>query len=229
MDPFTTPDGLDPDRVVGIDGSASDLAGSIAELEKFCWRVEESRTPAVALVYLTGVPDPSWYRTVTISLVNKWERALRRMERLDAAIIAIASGACGGAAFEALLATDYRIADRTLRLQLPAGGQGAWPGMSMYRMANQLGVVPTRRAVMRGTAISAPDALALGLVDQLADDPAGEAGELVRSNPAFAGEGTAVRRQLMLDATTTTFENALGTHLAACDRMLRRAPVEALA
>ena len=37
-----------------------------------------------------------------------------------------------------------------------------------------------------------------------------------------------MRRQLMLDAATTTFENALGSHLAACDRVLRRIPAEAL-
>jgi isomerase DpgB len=38
---------------------------------------------------------------------------------------------------------------------------------------------------------------------------------------AAPGAELAIRRQLMLEAMTTTFEDALGTHLAACDRALR--------
>jgi isomerase DpgB len=33
----------------------------------------------------------------------------------------------------------------------------------------------------------------------------------------------AVRRRLMQDSISTNFDDALGTHLAACDRALRRA------
>jgi isomerase DpgB len=40
---------------------------------------------------------------------------------------------------------------------------------------------------------------------------------------AAGGAELAIRRQLVLEAATTTFEDALGMHLAACDRALRRA------
>jgi|SRR5882757_1224407 len=42
-----------------------------------------------------------------------------------------------------------------------------------------------------------------------------------------SGREPAIRRQLMYDAATTSFEEALGAHLAACDRMLRQASSEA--
>ena len=37
-----------------------------------------------------------------------------------------------------------------------------------------------------------------------------------------AGAEHAIRRQLLLEAATTSYEDALGAHLAACDRELRR-------
>ena len=42
---------------------------------------------------------------------------------------------------------------------------------------------------------------------------------------AVEGAELAIRRQLMLEAPTATFEDALGVHLAACDRSLRRLAV----
>jgi isomerase DpgB len=40
---------------------------------------------------------------------------------------------------------------------------------------------------------------------------------------AAGGADLAIRRQLVLEAANTAFEDALGVHLAACDRALRRA------
>jgi isomerase DpgB len=40
---------------------------------------------------------------------------------------------------------------------------------------------------------------------------------------SWAGAELAIRRQLMDEASWMSFEDALGPHLAACDRALRRA------
>jgi isomerase DpgB len=45
---------------------------------------------------------------------------------------------------------------------------------------------------------------------------------VVALTAGVAGEELAIRRQLLLDAGHTRFEDALGSHLAACDRALRR-------
>ncbi|MEU7137631.1 enoyl-CoA-hydratase DpgB [Streptomyces sp. NPDC046261] len=214
------------DFTIRIDGSRPLSAATVAELTALADRVEDSGAPQVAVLHVNGAPEESWTHEVSLPLVNKWERALRRLERLDAATIAVATGDCGGVAFEALLATDYRIAGGDVRLTVPSDASGVWPGMAVYRLANQIGVGPTRRAVLFGLPLTASEALGLRLVDEVADDTDTALAKAVSLLGPSMGQGLGVRRQLMLDATTTRFEDALGSHLAACDRVLRRVPAE---
>ncbi|WIM94394.1 enoyl-CoA hydratase-related protein [Actinoplanes oblitus] len=159
-----------------------------------------------------------------IHLVNKWERTLRRLERVAAFTVTVVDRDCGGVALEALLATDYRVAVTGARL-VPS----PWPGMGLYRLANQAGAAAVRRAVLLGVPLTAAEALGLGLIDEVAADPdAAVAAARTRLGTASAAD-LAVRRRLLLDATTTSYEEALGRHLAACDRQLRRGPAEAAA
>ena len=72
-----------------------------------------------------------------MALVSKWERGLRRLERLDMTTVAMATGDCGGLALDALLATDYRVATSDVRLLVPVAGGATWPGMAIYRLAQQ--------------------------------------------------------------------------------------------
>jgi isomerase DpgB len=68
----------------------------------------------------------------------------------------------------------------------------------------------------------AADAVAMHLIDELTIDTPGAlaaAEDLARAVP---GVELAIRRQLMQDAPAVSFEDALGAHLAACDRALRR-------
>jgi isomerase DpgB len=210
-----------------IDGSLPLSAGTTAALNGFIDQVEDSGA-GVAVLYLSGAPSASVDQgQLDVHLVNKWERAVRRLERVKAATVAVVTGDCGGVALELLLATDYRLATADARLLVPSGSGAAWPGMILYRLANQVGMARIRRTVLFGTPVSAIEAAELNLVDQIVD---GE--ETVRESEIAlvtgllgpdAGAELAIRRQLMLDATTTSFEEALGKHLAACDRALRRA------
>ncbi|MGN9821166.1 enoyl-CoA-hydratase DpgB [Streptomyces sp. SD11] len=215
-----------PGNVLRIDGRRLLSAETIAAVGAFCDRVEDLAGHGNATIHVSGVPEGSWARELTVPLVNKWERALRRLERLPAATIAIADGDCGGAALDALLTTDYRIATRSARLVVSVEDGATWPGMALYRLARHgSSAAAIRRAVLFGTPVGAADALALQLVDELADDPVSAAATAEARAGAVSGAELAIRRQLLLDAPTTTFEEALGAHLAACDRALRRAAV----
>jgi len=121
-------------------------------------------------------------------------------------------------ALDALLATDYRIADPAVRLLVSAAGGVTWPGLALYRLVRQAGVAAVRRAVLLGQPISAAEAASLHLIDEVTDDTA----TALSAVPWALGPEIAIRRQLMLDATTADFDDALGVHLAACDRELRR-------
>lgn len=202
-----------------VDGAAPLSAALLAEVTACCDRIERAEQATAAIITLSG--SPAAPRAAGTALVNKWERALRRLERLRVPVLAVAHGDCGGVALEALLTADYRLATPDLRL-LPAGhGAGpVWPGMALYRLANQLDAARLRAVALFGASLSATDALAGGIVDELvADVPAALAA--AQRLAARSDRGLPVRRQLLQEATTTTFEDALGRHLAACDRALR--------
>jgi len=180
----------------------------------------------IVAVHVAGTPVGNWSRGLDVVLVTKWERALRRLERLPMVSVGIANGDCGGVALDAFLATDVRVATPCTRLVIPRDGTATWPGMATFRLVQQAGAARTRRAVLFGRPIDMAEAQALGIVDEVADDPAAELTAVAQLVGDLSGREVAVRRQLLLDATTTCFEDALGTHLGACDRALRRGPRE---
>ncbi|MEV4449893.1 enoyl-CoA-hydratase DpgB [Streptomyces mirabilis] len=210
--------------VLDIDGRRPLSAESVDAVSGVCDRAEDSGGQSRVIVRVSGTPEAGWSGELTMTLVSKWERALRRLERLPASTIAVADGDCGGTALDAMLATDYRVATGALRLVIPIGHGATWPGMALYRLAQHgAGAAAIRRAVLFGTPIMAADALALDLVDELAADPSSALEAAGERAGAVSGTELAIRRQLMTDASTTSFEEALGVHLAACDRALRRA------
>lgn len=217
----------DPRPVLRIDGSAPPTPETVAAVHALCDRAEDRGAdrggPGVVVLQVSGAPRRSSAPGLTVSLVTKWERALRRLESLPAATVAVADGDCGGTALDALLAADYRVATRGVRLLVPLGSDATWPGMALYRLANQGSIsAPIRRAVLFGTPIEAADALSLHLVDELTDDAGAALAAAADRVAALSGTELAIRRQLMFDASTASFEEALGAHLAACDRELRR-------
>jgi isomerase DpgB len=208
------------DLVIHVDGRQPPSAEAIADIDATCYAAEDRDEYGRVIVNVTGAPRRSWAGDLTLSLVNRWERMLRRLERLPVTTIGVASGDCGGIALDALLATDYRIATTSLRLRLPVEAGATWPGLALYRLVQQAGVAAVRRTVLLGAPIEARSALALNLIDELTDDVAAA----LAAVPSVPGPEVAIRRQLMLDATVADFDNALGVHLAACERVLGHLP-----
>jgi isomerase DpgB len=216
------------DLVLTVDGSQPLTAASVSAIAQICDAAEDSGSHSAVTVHVTGTPAENWAADLTVALVSRWERALRRLERLPATTVAVAEGECGGPALEVLLATDYRIATSGTRLVVPVGAGTTWPGMAVFRLAHQSsGTGAIRRAVLFGTPIDAADALTLHLLDHLTDDVPGALAAAAGIIGSVSGPELAIRRRLLLEARTSEFEEALGAHLAACDRMLRRAEATA--
>ncbi|GIH09756.1 hypothetical protein Rhe02_78230 [Rhizocola hellebori] len=207
-----------------IDGRRPLSAAVVKALDAFIDKIEDAPADTIPVLEVTGFPEPGHPDLPEIATVNKWERVLRRLERLDRPTVAVVRGDYGGIAVEALLATDLRVAATDACLHLPAGPRGVWPGMGLYRLANQVGFARIRRSILFGGTISVTEALARNIVDEVSDDVAAATAAAVALLETAVGQDVAVCRQLMLDATTTTFEEALGRHLAACDRLLRQDP-----
>ncbi|MQY11001.1 Enoyl-CoA-hydratase [Streptomyces sp. RB5] len=201
-----------------VDGSSPVTATTVKELVALCDRVEDGDGTTV-LIHVTGAPTvPVFPPDAGIALVTKWERALRRLERLPAATVAVAHGSCGGPALDAFLTADLRIAaPGTVFWATPDAGS-PWPGMAAFRLTRLVGLPHARRAVLLGEPITAAEAERTGLVDRITDDAVPSA-----LPGGTAGAELAIARQLLFDAQSTSFEDALGAHLAACDRTLRQA------
>lgn len=213
---------MNGELVLRLDGGRPLSAASVGEVDDLCDRAEDHREPGPVTVHVTGVPPVGWAKELTVGLVSKWERAVRRFERLGRVTVAVASGDCAGTALDLLLAADVRIVAPGTRLLLSQVGGGTWPGMTLHRLTQQAGAAGIRRTVLLGAPIEADRALALNLVDEVSDDPAAALADLVEAAGAVDGTEVAIRRQLVFEAGSTAFEDALGAHLAAADRALRR-------
>jgi isomerase DpgB len=210
------------DLTLRIDGSRALTAETVTELKALRNRAEDSDANIFVILQVSGVPGPGWPGDLPTALVSKWERELRQLERVPAVTIAIADGDCGGPALDALLVTDYRIVLAGARLVMPVVAGATWPGMALYRLARQAAEAAlARRAVLFGTPIGAAEAQAMGIVDDVAGDAALALEKAIEVAGTAPGAELAIRRQLMLEAMSTAFEDALGAHLAACDRALR--------
>jgi isomerase DpgB len=215
------------DLALRIDGSRAPTTESVAELAALCNRTEDGSVSRPgneirAIIHVSGVPGPEWSDSLSVAQVSKWERQLRRLERIPAVTIAVADDDCGGPALDALLVADYRIMPAGTRLVIPVVAGATWPGMALYRLARQAARSPlARRALLFGTPIGAAEAQAMGIIDAVAPNAALALEEAAAVASTAPGAEIAIRRQLMLEAMTTSFEDALGSHLAACDRALR--------
>jgi isomerase DpgB len=202
------------------------LAELTAAIAAVCDRIDDSQSPTVVVLRLgTSLPEyRQWPGVVDMREVSRWERAVRRLERSAGLNIAVAGGPCGGPALDLLLATDLRIAAPDLLVLPPVTDGRFWPGMLMYRLVQQLGIARARQIVLWGEDISAERAHELGLVDQVTQDITDALSKATSKamTSTTPGKELAVRRQLLFDATSSSFEDALGLHLSACDRELRR-------
>ncbi|WP_320068918.1 enoyl-CoA-hydratase DpgB [Micromonospora sp. RTGN7] len=205
------------------------LAELTAAVNAVCDEVEKYTERTVVVLRLDGARAESrmWPGAVGIRDVNRWERAVRRLERLPAANVVVASGPCGGPALDLLLAADFRIGAPDLVLVLPVNDGHFWPGMSVYRLVQNLGVARARQIVIWGMDISVAKASELGLVDQVNEDLDTAVHTAIVLMGRVSDQELAVRRQLLLEAPAAEYDDALGVHLAACDRELRRLAVGA--
>ncbi|MFI2610968.1 enoyl-CoA-hydratase DpgB [Kitasatospora sp. NPDC018619] len=208
--------------VLHVDGSREISAELTAAVVALCDEAESAGADTVCL-FVSGAPSgEEAAKAADVAAVTKWERAVRRLERLRVPTLAAASGECGGVALDLLLASDVRVAAPDLRLLLSFHGQATWPGMAGFRLVQQLGLARARRTVLFGVPITAREALERCLVDEVSREPGRALAAAARLLRHLSGPELAIRRQLAFDAQWMSFEDALGPHLAACDRSLRR-------
>ena len=144
------------------------------------------RLDPVVLIITGGVPDQfiTHYNVEEILAgqamivergplgIHRIQLMLERLADLPLPVIAAMSGDTMGFGLELALACDFRIAQRgDFRIGLPEVRLGIIPGASgVQRMIRTLGSAATIDLVMRARLLTPDEALAHGLVHQVADD-----------------------------------------------------------
>lgn len=199
----------------------------VADINQACSQAEDLGARAFIVVTLAAreqdARDTPAFDEVDLQLLSQWERALARLENAPGITVACAEEDCFGAMLELLLTTDYRFARPSVQFGLAQPGQAPRPGMAIHRLSSQLGIVAARPLVLLGRHIEASTARRIGLVDEISDDPCTAGASLVKSLDPCTVQDWSVRRRLLLEADFTSHQEALGAHLAACDRYARRA------
>ncbi len=96
-------------------------------------------------------------------------RVFERLATLRMPLIAALNGHALGGGLELAGIADIRIAEEQIRIGLPETGLGMVPGWSgTQRLVKRFGAQPVRRMALGGEIFTAREALALGLVDQVA-------------------------------------------------------------
>ncbi|GAA0906163.1 MULTISPECIES: enoyl-CoA-hydratase DpgB [Streptomyces violaceusniger group] len=215
------PDGLG--ILARLDGG-SPLPELTAAVNAVCEEAEEQSERTVVILRFAPPPPGAreWPGDVSIHEVNRWERTIRRLERLDNITITVAQGTCGGPVLDVLLAAAYRIGTPDLKLLLPVNDGQFWPGMALYRLVQHIGPARARRIVLWDSDIPLPDAVELGIVDEVSNDVTEAVRHAAVLRGRLSGREAGIRRRLLTEAASAEYQDALGAHLAACDRELRR-------
>jgi len=96
---------------------------------------------------------------------TRWERALARLEALDAITVAAINGFAIGGGLQLALACDLRLAVDSIIVSLPAVKDALIPGIAPYRLSHLVGRAKAKELILLGNQITAAEALAVGLVN----------------------------------------------------------------
>ncbi|HUL58162.1 MAG TPA: enoyl-CoA hydratase-related protein [Anaeromyxobacteraceae bacterium] len=168
-----------------IDGEArrnSISMAMLAELERLLARAATDR--ALRCVVVIGAGDRAFCAGADLKEragmsaedVHRFHgglrRALRAIEEAPQVFVAALNGAALGGGLELALACDLRVASDAAQLGLPEVALGIIPGGGgTQRLARLVGVARAKDLVLTARRASAAEALAMGLVSQLAPPP----------------------------------------------------------
>ena len=149
-------------------------------LEAIFDRLEDD--PAVRVVLITGAGDRAFcagydlkdnLETGVLEIAPKGFGGLTNRIDYRKPLVAAVNGIAFGGGFEMALACDFIIASRTAAFALPEPKVG-WAALSggVQRLPRAVGIKRAMDIMLTGRTVPAEEALAIGLVSELADPPA---------------------------------------------------------
>ena len=136
---------------------------------------------------------------------NTFQEACWAWRRLPVPVVAAVHGHCYGGGLQLALAADFRIATPDSEWSVLEGRWGLIPDMSGIRtLAELVGIDTAKRLTMTAQMLSGKEAHDLGLVTELAPDPAATATELARELSQRSPDALAATKRLFNDTWTAS-------------------------
>ncbi len=128
-----------------------------------------------------------------LHLAGDLQGALDELAALPVPTVAAITGYALGGGFELALACDFRVVDAGARVGLPEITLGLVPGGGgTQRLARLIGSARTKDLVFSGRMVAADEALALGLVDEVAEPGTVEQTARARASRYVNGAAVAI-------------------------------------
>lgn len=149
-----------------------------------------------------------------MSFFRNWETALRKLETLDAVVIAAIHSHCIGGGLQVALACDLRVARDDARFGITAVREGIIPGIGMWRVARHAGIGRAKRLALAADIVDAAVAKEWGLVDWVVEPDSFEAtiAELTARLLSMAETSTRLTKKLTNMAFETSFADFVETY-----------------
>lgn len=173
-----------PEKLNALDEAMIEALAQAAD------RIDDDASARVAILtgdgkaFCAGGDIAAWGRLSPLDMGQSWirkgHRTFDRLARLKIPLIAAINGHALGGGLELAATADFRLCDAGAKLGLPETGIGMVPGWSgTQRLVARCGGQAVRRLALTGEIVSAEQALALGLVDEVV--PRGESMSVARA------------------------------------------------
>jgi len=200
---------VQPVRAIVVTGQRDAFAvgGEISETRRIHFEGRTGILDAELDEAVGRITDPQYVRALGV----RYQQAFGALSSLPCAVVAAIEGMARGGGLELALACDYRVAGEDAELGSPEVTLGGGTiGGGLWRMTGLIGASRAKKMYLGGQLIAAPEALALGLVDELAP-PGGalkQAIALARVFATHAGPAQANMKRFIDAASALTHDAA---------------------
>jgi cyclohexa-1,5-dienecarbonyl-CoA hydratase len=178
------------------------------------------RTDLKVVVFLTtaknfcgGIAPEDFSEDRSYQLIEAMGRMFEQLQTLNVPVLSLVPGMALGSGFELVMFSDLAIATESAKFGLPEVQMGLIPAFACNILQKYIPPKKAAELIFTGATISAKEAHAYGLINQVVPDDklAEQAGVLVRKLLQYSGPVLQMAKKSMIQAQGKTLEDSIRT------------------